>query len=84
MTRGVASLDAATQATVVKAVADFDQFTKDNDPHGEHDCAILSVGEHRIMFKIDYYDPTLTYASEDPADPAKTSRIMTIMLTDEY
>ena len=84
LTRGVASLDAAIQAKIMKAVAVFDQFTRDNDPHGEHDCAILSVGEHRIMFKIDYYDPTLTYASEDPADPAKTSRIMTIMFTDEY
>lgn len=84
LTRGVASLDAGTQAKVLKAVADFEQFTGDNDPHGEHDCAILSVGEHRIMFKIDYYDPTLTYASEDPADPSKTARIMTIMLTEEY
>lgn len=84
LTRGVAALDTTTQAKIVAAVAAFDQFTKDNDPHGEHDCAILSVGEHRIMFKIDYYDSTLTYASEDPADPAKTTRVMTIMLTDEY
>ena len=84
MTRGVASLDATTQAKIIKAVGDFDKFTRDNDPHGEHDCAILSVEDYRIMFKIDYFDPTLTYASENPADPAKTARVMTIMFTDEY
>jgi Protein of unknown function (DUF3768) len=84
LTRGIASLDAATQAKVIKAVAEFDQFTPDNDPHHEHDCAILSVEGHRIMFKIDYFDPTMTYASEDPADPEQTTRLMTIMLTDEY
>ena len=84
LTRGVASLDATTQAKIIKAVGDFDKFTRDNDPHGEHDCAILSVEDYRIMFKIDYFDPTLTYASEDPADPAKTARVMTIMFTDEY
>ena len=49
LTRGVAALDAATQMRIVQAVTDFDQFTADNDPHKEHDCAILSVGEHRIM-----------------------------------
>jgi Protein of unknown function (DUF3768) len=84
LTRGVASLDAATQAKIIKAVSEFDHFTKDNDPHGEHDCAILSVAGHRIMFKIDYYDPSMMYASEDPADPKQTVRVMTIMLTDEY
>lgn len=84
LTRGIAALDAATQAKIVKAVALFDQFTTDNDPHGEHDCAILSVEGHRIMFKIDYFDPTLTYASEDPADPKLTARVMTIMCTEEY
>jgi hypothetical protein len=84
LTRGIASLDVATQTKIIEAVAGFDQFTPDNDPHQEHDCAILSVEGHRIMFKIDYFDATMTYASEDPADPKQTTRVMTIMLTEEY
>jgi Protein of unknown function (DUF3768) len=39
----------------------------------------------RSVFRlIDYYDPTLTYHSEDPADPTITHRMITIMLAEEY
>ena len=37
-----------------------------------------------IFFKIDYFDRTLIHHSPDPADPAVTERVITIMLADEY
>ena len=36
------------------------------------------------MFKIDYYDQNLSMHSPDPADPAITQRVITIMLAEDY
>ena len=84
ITSGIQALGAEAVARVLAAVAGFDAFTTDNDPYGEHDCAILTVDGLRVMFKIDYYDRNLTYHSPDPGDPTVTERVMTVMLANEY
>lgn len=83
-TAGIAALDQSIQYRIFRELKLFDDFTEDNDPYGEHDCAIVSWEEYRVLFKIDYYDPTLQRHSEDPADPEKTVRIMTVMFPEEY
>jgi hypothetical protein len=84
MTAAVSALPEHTRANILTAVRNFANFNKDNDPHGEHDCALFDVDEHRCMFKIDYYDLSLEYGSEDPADPKVTTRVLTIMLASDY
>lgn len=84
LTAGAQALDELVLAEVIKAVQTFNDFTEENDPYGEHDFGSFSVKGQRFIFKIDYYDPTLTYGSKDPANPIKTKRVMVIMLVDEY
>ena len=84
LTRGVCDKGDDFVARAFRAVADFDAFTEGNDPHGEHDFGDVKVDSETLFFKVDYYDPKKEYGSEDPADPAKTCRVMTILLAEEY
>jgi hypothetical protein len=84
LTRAVSGLPTDELATVVRAVAAFDDFKEQNDPYGEHDCAIVEAATHSILWKIDYYNDDLDRHSDDPADPNITCRVLTIMLAGEY
>src|SRR5262249_1574644 len=84
MTPGVAALGAEAGGRIVKTIAVFDDFCNANDPHEEHDFGAFDADGHRIFFKIDYFDESLTYHSPDPADPSVTKRVITIMLAEEY
>lgn len=84
VTAGIDALGPEAVAAILSAVAAFDDFSPDNDPYGEHDCAVQSVGDIRIIWKIDYYDTDLQFHSPDPADAAVTQRVMTVMLAEEY
>ena len=84
ITRGIEALGADGVRNVLSAVAGFDEFTEDNDPWGEHDCAVLTVNGRRVIFKIDYFDRDLRWHSPDASDPTVTERVLTIMLSEEY
>jgi Protein of unknown function (DUF3768) len=84
MTQGVNELPLDTKARVIIAVRSFEQFTPDNDPHGEHDFGAFTVDGESYFFKIDYYALDMVGGSENPADPETTTRVLTIMRADEY
>lgn len=85
ITEGIAALPDAMRSEVMERVQRFDAFTPDNDPYGEHDFGSIDVaGPGKIFWKVDYYNRDLTGGSEDPADPAKTCRVLTIMFANEY
>ena len=83
-TQGVAALGDEAVQTVLQQLQTYDQFNQDNDPYGEHDFGVLEYEGEKLFWKIDYYDQNLEYGSEDPTDPAKTCRVLTIMLASEY
>lgn len=84
ITQGVSAAGDIFVRDVVEAVRSFEAFDADNDPHGEHDFGALTVEDQNIFFKIDYYDRTLAAGSPDPADARVTTRVLTIMLAEEY
>ena len=84
MTPGVAALGQQAVEHIIQTITVFDDFCHANDPHEEHDFGAFDADEKRILFKIDYYDETLTVHSPDPSDPKVTKRVITIMLAEEY
>lgn len=84
VTVGVQALPPAQQQEVFQTVQMFNTFTEDNDPYGEHDFGAFSLYGQRFNWKIDYYDPSMQWGSENPADPQQTKRVLTIMLAEEY
>ncbi|MGB8896616.1 MAG: DUF3768 domain-containing protein [Pseudolabrys sp.] len=84
ITPGIAALGQKAVDRIVQAIAAFDDFCHANDPYEERDFGSFEVEGETIFFKIDYFDRTLTHHSPDPADPAVTERVITIMLADEY
>jgi len=98
-TEGFRSLPEGEQSRVRELLETYDAFTPDNDPYGERNFGAIyrdadgrwSTGypvqgnpTEKVFWKIDAYDRALRFGSEDPANPAVTLRVLTIMLASEY
>jgi hypothetical protein len=84
ITAGVAALGVEAVARIVKTIAVYDDFCHVNDPYEEHDFGSFEVDQHKLFFKIDYFDKSRCCHSPDPSDPSVTERVITIMLAEEY
>jgi major membrane immunogen (membrane-anchored lipoprotein) len=84
LTNSVNCLDQERKSLLLKKVQDFEAFDEGNDPHAEHDFLSVDVDGEKYYAKIDYYDRSMEMGSEDPADPAKTKRVMTVMHSADY
>ena len=87
LSSGISARGAEFKAMVLTALARMQaqDFKKGNDPYGERDFNSFTVDGKLCLMKIDYFaKEDLRRASDDPADPERTTRVLTIMLADEY
>ena len=83
-TPGVNALPPEDQSRIRELVETYSDFKPGNDPYGERDFGTIHHNGNKIYWKIDYYDKALEMGSEHPEDPAQTTRVLTIMLAEEY
>ena len=84
ITQSVRRLTGFNAETLAAALANYNGFDADNDPHGERDFGDLSLWGYDLLWKFDYYDLDLKFGSDDPADPSVTSRVLTVMTVSDW
>jgi Protein of unknown function (DUF3768) len=84
ITAGVEAMPIDQRRSLLAKVRSFEVFSEDNDPHGEHDFGAVDEAGVRYFWKLDCYDLATEMGSPDPADPAVTTRVLTVMRADEY
>lgn len=84
LTCGIASLPLVQQNEIINKVKNFNDFTEDNDPYGEHDFGCFDYRGKQIFWKIDLYDLNYEFYSPQPDDETQTNRVLTIMFAEEY
>lgn len=82
VTQGIAARNDVWE--IVQQVRKYNSFDSDNDPHGERDFGTIEINGQCIFWKIDLYSKDMASGSPDPADPAVTTRVLTVMLAEEY
>lgn len=72
----------ANTKKLFEALAEFNEFSPENDPYGEHDFGAFFAFGQKFYFKIDYVDPT-DGSYMDPKIQVPY-RLMTILFPSEY
>ena len=66
---------------VLQMIREFDGFTKENDPHGEHDHGTVEWEGEEVFWKIGYFDVSLNYWESPLCQNCR--RVLTVMLESE-
>ena len=51
-TQGIDALPIEDQLTILASIREYDDFTEDNDPHGEHDFGSLDHNEQKKILEV--------------------------------
>ncbi len=80
---GIYALPCVEQLRVYSKVAHYEHFTPFTDPKDERSSGGFNHQGIAVVWKIDYLSPDMNWKSDDPSDPVKTMRVLTIMLAEE-
>ena len=84
-TRAVAARGPLFPLLCLLEIARHETFDPEDDPDGQHDFGEVEVEGQRVWFKVDLYaDEAMEWGSERPDDPARTYRVMTVMLPSDW
>ena len=83
-THGINDRGSKFGKAVLTAVQNFNAFTEDNNPHRERDFGAIEIEGETVFWKIDLYDAGLRACTPEPANPAVTRRVLTVMFAPEY
>ena len=72
--RGFNALPRAMKEAALIRLRDFDNFTKDNDPCGDHSAGSFEEDGYKFFWKIDCYDKGGECEAQDPSNPEVTTR----------
>lgn len=85
-THALSARDPAFLAKARRAIGEIDTFDPENDPDGFHDFGAVCVDGQKVWFKLDLYErgSEFRFGAETPDDPARTVRVMTLMLPSDW
>jgi hypothetical protein len=69
---------------LISKVQEFDDFTAENDPGGEHNFGKVMQDNVDYYWKISYYDLDFQSHHVNLTDPTKARRILILMKAKEY
>ncbi len=84
ITQGIQAMGEKAVQEIIAKIAAYNNFDEGSDPWQEHDFGKIIHDGQKVLWKLDYYDLAMKFASPDPSDPKVTTRILTIMTAEEY
>lgn len=81
---GIAALTAEERAEIRDKIAAVDASGRADDACGFRDLGVVEVDGRCVEWRIDAFDPLMQALSDQPADPAKSQRVLSISLVGEW
>ncbi len=79
ITLPIAGLAVAERRAILKALREYDDFTAEKDPRGEHDSGSFELDMVRYIWRIEVRSASTLDNLSSPVEPDGTVRVLAIM-----